>query len=151
MAVKGLDDLTRNFNLLEAEVRTKIARAATSAGANVLRKKVEKNLPIAVDDYVVDGQPVQKGNLPRNVITVYLKPGQSRMSSEHLVVLRRRKKDGFASRIGSLQEFGTASQPANPSFRPAMDEGHAEATAAAQKRFEKRIDAAVKKLKVTPT
>jgi len=150
--LKGLREMGAKFKLLDYEVQKKIARAASNAGAQVMKKAIVKNAPVAPEDYFVqdakggDRLRVQPGNLGRNVVVKRLKEGQTTATSEHLIVMRGKRKYGYASRIGSLQEFGTVEQAPQPFFRPGANESIDAAANAVKDRFGKRIDKAIKDL-----
>lgn len=154
LRVTGLAEMGRKFKQLDYEVQQKIARAMTNAGAQVIKKKVAQLAPVLKDGdeyYVQDGPggdrvKVEKGNLGRNVVVKRLKPSETDATSEHLIVMRGKRKYGFASRIGSLQEFGTVEMPAQPFFRPGANQAVEPALSAAKTRFKKRIDKAIKDL-----
>jgi HK97 gp10 family phage protein len=137
------------FKGLSRDVQDKVARAATNAGAQVLKKRIASLAPIADEAYKVQNKKgetltVQPGNLGRNVVVKRLREGETNATSEHLVVMRGKRKYGYASRIGSLQEFGTVDQPAQPFFRPGAQQAIEPALAALKDRFGKRINKAIK-------
>lgn len=144
--VKGLRELGMKFKQLDYDVQSKIARAATNAGAQVMRKAIAKNAPVAEEAYKQPGVIVQPGNLGRNVVVKRLKESETPATSEHLVVMRGKRKYGYASRVGSLQEFGTVEQAPQPFFRPGANESIDAAASAVKERFGKRIDKAIKDL-----
>jgi HK97 gp10 family phage protein len=137
--VEGLRELGQRIKKLNSDMANKVARAATAAASGVIRKSAVQKAPIAPEDYVVDGLKVSKGNIPKNIVTKRVKPSETNLTSEHLVVVRGKRKHGYASRIASLQEFGTVKMPANPFIRPAFDENKEKAIDAMKKRIELRL------------
>ena len=140
--VSGLKELGERMRGLSVEMNTKIARAATAAAAGVIRKRARANAPIADEDYVVEGTPVSKGNLPKQIVTKRRKDSETALTSEHVVTVRGKRKYGYASRIGVLQEFGTVKMAAQPFLRLAFDQGKEEAADAMKKRIAARIEKA---------
>lgn len=144
--LKGLRDLGKAFATLNEQVQQKIARAATSAGATVFKKEIARRAPVADAPYRVEDVVVQPRNIERNVVTKRLKPSETSATSEHLVVVRGKRKYGYASRVAALQEFGTVDMPAQPFFRPGAAAAAETAANAVRDRFGKRINAEIKKL-----
>lgn len=136
ISVSGLRELGERMKKLNTEVAVKAARAATAAAAGVVKKDAVRRAPVAENDYVVDGLPVKKGNLPKNIVSKRLKASQTALTSEHIVTVRGKRKYGYASRIGALQEFGTVKQPAQPFLRPALEQNIQPAIDAMKKRLE---------------
>ena len=140
--VDGLQQLGERMAKLSADMSTKIARAATGAAAGIVKKEAARRAPVAKEAYVVrqnegdKGVLVQPKNLGKNVI---MKKVKSNLTSEHIVTLRAKRKDGYARRIGTLQEYGTANMPAQPFLRPAFDENTQKAIDAMKDRIEKRL------------
>lgn len=147
--VKGLRELGMAMRGLSAEVNQKISRAAVQAGAKVIKDLAIRKAPIAGAPYIVrknkqdkQGVLVQPGNIPKNIVTKRVK--DSRMTAETVIAVRGKRKDGYASRIASLKEFGTVKMPAEPFMRPAFDEGKVPAVNAVKNRLRTRIAKAVK-------
>ena len=132
--VDGLADLGKRMQTLSADVSNRIARAATAAGAVVIRKAAQQK--VAVDT----------GNLKKNIIVKRIPKGESTLTSQHIVTVRKGKltakqkgtglKDAY---YGQFVEFGTAKMPAQPFLRPAYDESKREAVEAIKDRIEKRL------------
>jgi len=137
--LKGFRELGERMKSLSQDMNLKIARAATGAAANVIKKRAVRKAPVAAEDYVVEGLKVQRGNLPKNIIAKRVKPSETELTSEHIVTVRGKRKNGYASRIGALQEYGTVKMQAQPFMRPALDEGGPEAIEAMRKRIEARL------------
>jgi len=143
---KGLRELSIAFKALDGELQQKIARSATAAGAGIFKKAIARLAPVAPEPYKIEGLIVQPGNLARNVVVKRLKPGQTDATSEHLVVMRSKRRYGYAGRIGSLQEFGSVNMSPNPFFRPGADAAAEPAANAVRDRLAKGLKAAIKKL-----
>jgi len=143
--VEGLKELQAELRKLGDDMTKKIARSATNAGAQVIRKRAKELAPIADEDYVVEGTPVKRGNLPKQIVVKRVKPSETPLTSAHVVTVRGKKKYGYASRIGSLQEFGTVKMSPQPFMRPAFDQEKGFAVAAMKKKIADRIAKAGKK------
>jgi len=141
---EGLRELGAAFKTLNADVQTNVACAATNAGAQVIKKRIAELAPVAPEPYKVEDVIVQPKNIARNVVVKRMKPGETSATSEHIIVVRGKRKYGYASRVAALQEFGTVSQPANPFFRPGADQAVEPALGALKKRFKSRIEKAIK-------
>ncbi len=142
--VKGLRQLGARLKALSTDMQQKIARSATNAGATVIKKRAKELAPVADEDYEVEGLKVQRGNVPKQIVTKRVKPSQTPFTSEHVVVVRGKRKYGYASRIGSLQEFGTVKMSPRPFMRPAFEQTKGQAVDAMKKRLKARIDKAEK-------
>lgn len=142
--IDGLDDLARRMKALGDDLTSKIAVSATGAGARVIRKLAKQKAPIAPADYEVEGQRVERGNLPKQIVVKRVPKSKRTMTSEHVVAVRGKRKDGYANRIGQLQEFGTVKQDPQPFMRPAFEQGKGEALDAIVKTLKRRIDKAEK-------
>lgn len=133
--IDGLKELGQAMRGLTEDVNKRIARAATGAAAQVIRKQAIQNAP------------VDTGNLKRNIIAKRLPPAETSLTSEHIVTVRQGKvtkkqkekglKDAF---YGRFVEFGTVKAPAQPYLRPAFDSKKEEAVRAMTDRLKARID-----------
>ncbi len=142
--VDGLRQLGEAMRALGEDMSRKVAVAATGAGARVIRDLAKQKAPVAAEDYVVEGQPVERGNLPKQIVSKQVPKSQRQLTSEHVVAVRGKRKHGYASRIGALQEFGTVKQAPQPFMRPAFDEGKDKALQAITDRLRARIAKAQK-------
>lgn len=140
--VQGLRALGERMRELSQDMQLKVARAATAAGAGVIKKGAARRAPVADAPYTVRaakgdaGVLVQPANLPKNIITKRVK---TQLTSEHIVTVRGKRKDGYALRVGILQEYGTAHAAAQPFLRPAFDEDKGQAIEAMRTRIERRL------------
>jgi HK97 gp10 family phage protein len=136
--VKGLRELGEKLKQLSTKEALKIAKSATGGAAQVIKKKAKAKAAIAERAYIVrqnagdQGVLVQPGNVPKNIIAKKIK---STLTSEHIVAVRGKRKDGYANRIGILMEFGTVKQAPRPFMRPALYNGKNEAIAVMKKRI----------------
>lgn len=124
-----------------------VAQKAVNAGARVIKKKAIDKAPVApapyrVDDGTKSGQLVQPRNIQRNVVVK--KVSQSQYTAEAVVAIRGKRKNGYASRIASLAEFGTVKQSPKPFMRPAFEEGKFEAVDAIALRLQEEIEKATR-------
>lgn len=132
--VEGLRELGDRMKGLSEAMNNRIARAATAAGAVVIRDAAKQK--VAVDT----------GNLKKNVIVKRLPKGESPFTSEHIVTVRQGKltkkqkaaglEDAF---YGRFVEYGTAKMPARPYMRPAFDQNKEKAVQAIKDRITKRL------------
>lgn len=123
---------------LSADVQRKTARAATNAAAQVVRKAAKAN--------IVAAPSVQTGSLRDAVIVRRIPPGESQLTSEHIVTVRGRgkpfnKKGQRVARAphAHFVEFGTVNMPAEPFLRPALANNVRPAIDAMADRLRKRI------------
>jgi HK97 gp10 family phage protein len=142
--IEGLRQLGDALRELGDDVAKKVAVAATGAGARVIRDLARQKAPVAPQDYVVEGQPVPRGNLPKQIVTKQVPKSQRKLTSEHVVAVRGKRKHGYASRVGALQEFGTVKQSPQPFMRPAFEQGKDKALQAITDRLRARVDKAQK-------
>lgn len=119
--VKGLKQLGENLRMLGDEVGSKIARQATGKAARLVKDEEVRLAPEASADYVIEGTKVQKGNVKKQIVVKRVKANDTRLTSEHLVTVRGKKRYGYASRVLSIYEFGSVKQPARPVVRRAWD------------------------------
>lgn len=135
--VDGLRELGERMKGLKEDVNTRIARAATAAGAVVIRNAAQQKVP------------VDTGNLKKNIIVKRLPKGESSLTSEHIVTVRqgkltkKQKDKGLQDAYyGKFVEYGTAKMPARPYMRPAFDQNKEKAVQAIKDRIEKRLNKA---------
>ena len=143
--VSGLREHGEALKKLDDDIQKKVARATTNAGAQVIKKLAARKAPVAPGPYVVRrnkgdaGVTVPAGNLGKKLAVKYLGK-KTNLTSEHIVFVRGKRKDGYANRIGILQEFGTVKQPQKAFMRPALAEGKEAAIEAMKNRLKQRID-----------
>lgn len=135
--VDGLRELGERMKGLKEDVNNRIARAATAAGAVVIRNAAQQKVP------------VDTGNLKKNIIVKRLPKGESSLTSEHIVTVRqgkltkKQKDKGLQDAYyGKFVEYGTAKMPARPYMRPAFDQNKENAVQAIKDRIEKRLNKA---------
>lgn len=132
--IEGLSQLGARMKELSADMNKKIARAATGAAASVIKKAATSKVPR------------DTGNLAKNVIAKRIPPGESGLTSQHIVTVRQGKltekqkgsglQDAF---YGRFVEFGTVNMPAQPFLRPAFDENKERAIQAMKDRIASRL------------
>lgn len=142
--VSGLKELGEAMSKMSSAVAMKIARGMTNAGAHVVKKDAIARAPKHDKPHMLEGVLVQPGNLKKNIVAKRV--SKSDLTSEHIVTVRGKKKDGYAARYGRLQEFGTVKEPPQPFLRPAFDNNVNKAVDAMKKYGEKRIEAEAKKV-----
>jgi HK97 gp10 family phage protein len=142
--VEGLRALGEAMRGLTADMQGKVARAATNAAAQVVKKGTKAKIR--------SNPSIDSGSLLEAVIVKRVPPAQTDLTSEHIVTFRGRGKptNKKGQRIARaphahLVEFGTVSMPAEPSLRPGLEENIQPATAAMAARLKQRIDKAGKR------
>lgn len=135
--VKGLRELGAAMKALGNDMGLKIARAATAAAAQPVKKRAIAN--------VIASPSVDTGSLKSSVIVKRLGKKESKLTSEHIVTVRgrgKKKKDGTrqtAAPHGSKVEFGTVHMPAEPFLRPAFESEKGNALQKMQDTLRRRI------------
>ncbi len=129
VTVQGLSQLGQSLKALKADAQARVARRATNAAAQVVKKAViaAVNDPRAQKPYTVEGELVFPGNISRNVIVKRIPPEQTDLTSEHIVAVRGKAAHGYASRIASLKEWGTVKEAATPFMTPGYEASKGEA------------------------
>lgn len=143
--VDGLRQLGEAMRALGAETAKRIASGMTSAAAGVIRKEAISLAPESDEPHELDGVLVQPGNLKKNIVRKKIPKSRTPLTSEHIVTVRGKRKDGYAARYGRFQEFGTVHHAPQPFLRPAFDSKKGAAIEAMKKTGERRIIAAAKK------
>lgn len=127
--VAGLRQLGAALRDLDADMQQRIARRATGAGARVVKDavaaKAAQQPTLADAPYTVDGVTYQPGHIARNVVAVRVK--QPDLTSEHVVAVLSNRRNGYAGRIASLNEFGTVKMQAQPFMGPGFAESKSQA------------------------
>lgn len=134
LKIDGLSDLGKRLQTLSADMQGKVARAATAAGAVVIKNAA------------IQKAPEDTGNLKKNIIAKRLPKSETNLTSEHIVTVRKGKKTAKQKAAGirdayyaSFVEFGTAKMAAQPFLRPAFDQNKERAVDAMKNRLEARI------------
>lgn len=134
--VEGLRELGEAMRGLSEDINKRIARAATGAAAQVIRKSA------------ISKAPVDTGNLRKNIIIKRLPASETSLTSEHIVTVRKgrtRKQKAAGIRdafYGQFVELGTVKMAARPFLRPSFDENKERAVQAMKDRLAARIDQA---------
>lgn len=106
--IKGLEELIKKLNDLPDKLEKKVIRAAVRQGANIIKDKAKRYVPVDKgdlrDSIKVSGARAQKG-----VIAFRIRPTKN-------------KQKGKSVFYGYFQEFGTSKMAAHPFMRPAYDE-----------------------------
>lgn len=105
--VSGLQQLGEAMRGLSADMNNRIARAATGAGAQVIKKNWRERVPVAAEAHTEYGVTVAPGTYRDNIISKHVAASQTRFTSEHWVLVQGGRRHSFASHIASLLEFGT--------------------------------------------
>lgn len=145
--VQGLSQLGQTLKALGTEMQARVARRATNAAAQVVKKAVIAAVedPRAAAPYKVEGELVFPGNISRNVIVKRIPPAETDLTSEHIVTVRGKAAHGYASRIASLQEWGTVKMAPRPFFTPGYESSKGEALEAMSESLRADIAAGAKK------
>lgn len=144
--VRGLRELGLALGALDKDIQTKVARAAVSAGAAVIKKLAKVKAPVSLPDLSPEVSP---GYLRDSIIA--RRQRKTNKTAEYAVTVRHKgpkaklRKDGTNPyQIGIFAEFGTVKQSPKPFMRPAFDQGKANALEQIQKRLKQRIEKANK-------
>lgn len=131
--IAGLREFGERMKALGSDVAKKVARSATNAAAQTIKKPA------------IAKAPSDTGNLKKNIIVRRIP--ETKLTSEHIVTVRQGKltekqkskglQDAFYARF---VEFGTVKMGPRPFLRPAFDENKTKAVDAMVKRIKQRID-----------
>lgn len=142
--IEGLRELGERMRGLSADVNRKIARAATNAGAQVIKKLAINKAPARPPSATPNVPP---NYLKSHIIVRYNR--KSRFTSQHTVTVRNKGKGILPENvsanpyaIGVFQEFGTVHHGPQAFLRPAYDAGKMRAVEAIKKRLRQRIEKA---------
>ncbi len=127
--VLGLSQLGQSLKALGTDMQARVARRATNAAAQVVKKAVVAAVadPRAKKPYKIFGELVFPGNISRNVIVKRIAPGETDLTSEHIVALRGGAAHGHARQIAIWQEWGTVKQAPKPFMTPGYEASKGEA------------------------
>jgi HK97 gp10 family phage protein len=144
--VLGLRELGANLQALGEDIAKKVARAATNAGAQVIKKAAVRNAPVS-DPALTPNIPA--GYMRDSIIVRRQRRPDKGLTSQHAVTVRHKGAKVLADapnpyQVGIFNEFGTVKMSAQPFMRPAFDSGKSEALDAIVKRLKQRIDKANK-------
>jgi HK97 gp10 family phage protein len=144
--VKGLRELGEAMRKLSEDVNKKIARAATNAGAQVIKKLAVQKAPVSDPQMTPNIPP---GYLRDSIIVRRQRRPDRGLTSQHAVTVRHKGAKILADapnpyQVGVFNEFGTVKMGAQPFMRPAFDQGKTQALDAITKRLKQRIDKANK-------
>ncbi|KQQ89925.1 hypothetical protein ASF77_23390 [Massilia sp. Leaf139] len=140
MNVEGFKELAENLKKLGPRLAKNGLRAATSAGAALIRNEARNLAPVDTGEMKRDIQikrerEVRGGELVTASYSVYTRGGKkSRLSGK----ARNVDKDSF---YWKFVEFGTAKMPAQPFMRPAFDAKKVAAVEAIGEKLDERIQA----------
>lgn len=141
--VKGLAQLGAKMRGLSDKVNNRISGAATGAAGKVIKTRTIRNIQT--------NPSVDTGSLRDAVLVKKIPKSQTNLTSEHIVTFRGRgkpynKKGQKINRAphAHLVEFGTVHMKAEPSLRPAFDNGKEEALQAMVSKLRTGIAAATK-------
>jgi len=117
--IEGLQQLGERMRKLAEKTNTTIARQATNAAAQVIKKQAKLN--------ILTSPSVVTRSLYNSVIVKKIPASQTNLTSEHIVTVRGRGKKKLkgtqtTAPHGHFVEFGTVHMPAEPFLRPAFEE-----------------------------
>lgn len=135
MEMKGLRELAAALKELDQDIQKKVARAATNAGAQVIKRLALQKVP------------VDTGNLKKHIVARRQRRPDRKLTSQHAVTVRHKGKGvvGSPYQVGIFNEFGTVKMSAKPWMRPAFEQGKHQAMEAMLKRLRDRIAKANRK------
>lgn len=137
--VEGLRELGLMFAKLDDDMQKKVARSATNAAAQVVKKIAQQKAPVSPSDVTPKIPP---GNLKKNIVVK--RSRKTPLTSEHRVSVRASGRGviGEPYNVGIFQEFGTVNHGPQSFMRPAIDQGKMQAIEAMKKKIKERIDKA---------
>lgn len=140
----GLEEISRDLELLSRAENNKVLRDATRAGAEVLKEEV------------IARAPVRTGKLKKNVVVVTQKSRRRGEISSGIHIRGRNMRTGNSDNTMKASdprnafywrfvEMGTVNMPPHPFIRPAFDVRQEQATEVAIRRMNQAIDEALSK------
>ncbi|HDR2642814.1 TPA: HK97 gp10 family phage protein [Enterobacter asburiae] len=140
----GLEEISRDLELLSRAENNKVLRDATRAGAEVLK------------DEVIERAPERTGKLKKNVVVVTQKSRRRGEISSGIHIRGRNMRTGNSDNTMKASdprnafywrfvEMGTVNMPPHPFIRPAFDVRQEQATEVAIRRMNQAIDEALSK------
>ncbi|HAT7490934.1 TPA: HK97 gp10 family phage protein [Enterobacter asburiae] len=140
----GLEEISRDLELLSRAENNKVLRDATRAGAEVLK------------DEVIERAPERTGKLKKNVVVVTQKSRRRGEISSGIHIRGRNMRTGNSDNTMKASdprnafywrfvEMGTVNMPPHPFIRPAFDVRQDQATEVAIRRMNQAIDEALSK------
>jgi HK97 gp10 family phage protein len=138
--VEGMEEFRKRMRFLSSEVNESIARGATNAAAQVIKRLAIEKAPVG-DPRITPDIPI--GQIRDNIIVRYIHIAESGITAQHVVTVRKKAKIGLSKvspyRIGVFQEFGTVHHGKRAFLRPAFLEGKDAAFIAMKKRITARL------------
>lgn len=138
--IEGLSQLGEAMRELSADVQNRVARQATGAGAQLVKKGVQARLRA--------NPTVDTGLLLANIIAKKVPKSQTKLTSEHVVTIRKRdypKQRGKSRRntrqVGIYAEFGTVKETKEPFLQPGFESTKERAAQAIADKLKARIEA----------
>lgn len=153
LKIEGLNGILETLKKLPPEVVSKRGGPVKSAlrkGALIILKQAKTNLQNVTRSTDPEKQ-YSTGLLLKNVITTRGKPPPNVRGEVYLIRVRRKgypRKGRTVStqKTGSLLEYGSVKQPAEPWLRPALDARGEEAMQVVKRELLREIDKVTKKL-----
>jgi HK97 gp10 family phage protein len=135
----GLNDIARDLEKLSKAENNKVLRAATRAGAEVLKEEVIARAPVRTGKMrknvvVVTQKSRRKGEISSGV---HIRGVNPRTGNSDNTMKAKNPRNAFYWRF---VEMGTVNMPAHPFVRPAFDVRQEEAANAAIARANRAID-----------
>lgn len=124
--LEGFDELVAVLRALPDAMQGAAADSAVRAGANVVAKEMRRRAPVRADARLIRLSRLSRkfrgpGNLRRSIRVRKVPARQHNYASQYVAGTFGQ---GY---YGLFHEFGTATLPARPFLRPAVDAVHAEA------------------------
>lgn len=154
MKVDGLDGVLELLQSLPSEIVSRKggpAKKALRAGALVIWKQALANLDAQTHNTTSKEKILSTGFLRQNVVVTRGKPPSDGNGERYIVRILKKKylrrgRSTTTTKTGSLLEFGSAKQAAEPWMNPAVATKGGEAIAVIVSTLNSEIDAIVKKL-----
>lgn len=149
--LNGVLDLLKSLPPEVVSKRGGPVKSAMRKGALVILRQAKANLQAAVSNATASGKRESTGLLLANLVAARGTPPQGLKGERYQVRVRRkgyqRKGQAVSTRkTGSLLEYGSALQPAEPWLRPAFESRAAEAIATVERELVSGLARIVKKL-----
>jgi len=118
--VAGLQELGERLRALNTKVATKSCKRASGAAGQLVKKAAKTNLQ--------QSPSIDTGELERDVIIKQVPKGRTKLTSEHVVVVKKvaykqdnRTGERTTRRSAVFLEYGTVHMPAEPFMRKALE------------------------------
>lgn len=145
--IQGMEQLRKNMKKMNEQMQKKIAASMVAAMARPIKKAAIALAPDSDEPHIIEGVKVYPGNLKKNIISKKRSKKDTKLTAEYVVAVRGKARGLYASRYGSIVEYGSVKMKPRPFMRPAFDQNVTRAITDAAKKGEQRIKEEAGKLK----